>query len=460
MKGRAGAARCGRSVWVFAILVLSVFAMSAKALAGETAVAVYVEGPDAKHLKAAVLEAVGPDVTIAGEKTFVRELVKAGQKGSFRPAIDRKAIERIRKALRVVGADAVVIVRERRDRRSRWVLWTVLDASDDEAESHKLPLDPKSRAHDAEEIAGAISPSLEKYKPQPEPPPAPAAPAPVAEAPTPAPSPPAETPPEKAAATTAGEATGEAGGLAPVVSPAVETPAQLRARSLLDLGVGGEASGRHVAYRNGIARSSFIYAAFPQLAARASGRLFPLAPLRGPWGDVGFEGSYSRVFLRQADLQGAFATTPPISYTFGLCARLRPDQGGHAVLGVCADYAVTYYGPLGPPTRESPDVTYRSVRPVLETRLAFGSFALSATVAGRISVDPNDISTRLYNPKGLGLDGEVVAAWMFVRHLEARLYGRYERYSFTLTPPPKAKFGKGAIDDELYGAGLALALVL
>jgi len=213
-------------------------------------------------------------------------------------------------------------------------------------------------------------------------------------------------------------------------------------------------------YRNGIAPSPVTYAAFPQFAARARARLFPLARLRGPWGDIGVEGDYSRVFLRRADLHGAFSTTTPMSYFVGLCARVRPGDSARAVLGACVDYAVTYYGPLGPPNSESPDVTYRSVRPALEARLAFGAFAFSAAAAGRIIVDSSDISTRFYNPKGLGFDAEASAAWMFVRRLEARVYGRYERYMFTLTPPPRANFGKGSASDELYGIGLGVALIL
>jgi hypothetical protein len=148
-----------------------------------------------------------------------------------------------------------------------------------------------------------------------------------------------------------------------------------------------------------------------------------------------------------------------MSYFVGLCARIHPGDSGRAVLGACVDYALTYYGPLGPPTSESPDVSYRSIRPALETSVAFGAFALSASAAGRIIVDPSDISTRLYNPKGLGFDAEVAAAWMFVRRLDARVYGRYEHYSFTLTPPAKANFGKGSANDELFGVGLAVAAV-
>ena len=460
MRDRAGEARGRCPLWVFVVLALFAFAAPANAFAGAKAIAVYVEGPDAKRtkvLKAAVLEAIGSDVPLAGDKTFGRELLKAGQRGPLRAAIDGKAVEGMRKAMSAVGADGVLIVRERRDRRSRWVLWTMLDASDDEGEVHKLPLDPKSRAKDADEIAAAIAPSLERYKPQPEPTPAPPTPAPAAE--EPASPPPAES---AASAAGAGGAGMESAARAPVSAPVPprDTPAQWWATSVLDLGVGGQASGRHVVYRNGIAPKPAIYVGFPQLAARASARIFPLAPLRGPWGDIGLEADYSRVFLRKADLQGAFSTTTPMSYLLGLCARIRPGEAARAVLGVCVDYALTYYGPLGPPTSETPDVSYRSVRPVLETRVAFGAFALSAVAAGRILVDPGDISTRVYNPKGLGFDAEVGAAWMFVRRLEARIYGRYERYSLTLTPPAKTQLGKGMVDDQLYGMGLALALVL
>jgi hypothetical protein len=425
---------------------------STEAHAETKTIAVYVDGQDAKRLRPAVLAAVGSGIVVAGDSAFRQALIRAGQKKPLGKNLDPKAIDRIRKAGVAIGADAVVLVRSRADRKSRSVLLIVVDVTEGAGPSIEVGLDLKSGEKDRDEIATALAPLLSPYLP------------PVEPAETPPPRPPEVAP--SPAPEIAHEAPAMNVGVAPAKSvppppPAAvrKTTAQLAATSLVDLALGGQAAGREFVYENGITRLPYVYKLFPTLTTTVSGRVFPLATLGGPGGDIGIAADFSLTHLQGKDLRGALNNTVPISYSLELCARIHPWPDARLVLIPSFGYALMSFGSVGPFNAALPDVTYQSLRPALDARVSFGNFSILAVAAFRAILDGEAISTRFYNPRGYGFDGEIGEAVRFLRRLEARLMARYERYSFTFRPSSGATFAPGFATDQLYGARLSLAVM-
>jgi hypothetical protein len=438
---------------VLAAMVCLLFATPA--LAQTRTIAVYAEGTDPGGVRDAVRKAVGGAADLVDDRAFRAELARAGQGHGFGAELDPRAIDRIRRAGLAIGAEAVVIARERRDGNSRWVVLTVIDVSEGPARVKKAQLDLNSHDKDTDEIAFALGDSLDRYSPQPgsriRPGAIPAHEAPRAHEPI-------EANPSASAPSGVTRAAAEAEAAKTGLRPGT-TPAQLVATSLLEVAAGIEALGRQFKYNNGISPQPSLYRMFPARSADVSGKIFPFAAARRPWRDIGVAGAYSLTLLQKSDLQGAISSAMPSSHSFGLCARIHPGTDATVLLGACVGYAFTSFGRVGPPNAELPDVTYRSVRSAIDARLAFGSFSLLAAAAFRAMIATDAISARFYGPRGYGLDGEIGGAFMYVRRLEARLVARYERYSFGFTPPPGAAFAAGDALDHLYGVRASLAFV-
>ena len=239
-----------------------------------------------------------------------------------------------------------------------------------------------------------------------------------------------------------------------------QTSAQRAAASTIETTVGGEVVGRHFQYRNGIKPGGSLFTLFPSPAATIGGQMFPLAHAGAPWGDVGVIAEYLRIFSAMNDASNVAADVRPSAYSGGLRVRIHPGPDPRLILGLSVEYAVTSFRSVGSPPFDLPDVTYRSVRTALDSRVYFGRFSLIEEVAFRAIVDEATISTRFYAPEGYGLDAEVGAAFVLFRGIEARLVVDYENYAFSFTPPPGATFGSGSARDQLYGARLALAFGL
>jgi uncharacterized protein YbjQ (UPF0145 family) len=423
-----------------AVVVFGLCLVAHVGFAQTKTIALYVDGPDAARVREAVIPVVGVSAEVAGDKVFRTELARAGQKKPFGATLDGASIHRIQTAARAIGADAVVVLRVRRDRTARRVIVLVVDVSEGPSPATTVPLDLRSHEADADEIAAALREPLERYAPRPEPPPPPA----------PAPSIPAraETPPAP-----------------PVVSErdAADardaTPAHRAATSILDMAFCAEAVGRHFAYADGISGKTKVYDLFPALGLGARAKLFPLAHFGRPWADIGIVGDGSLTILQSHDLRGALSNMIPVSYSVGPIARIHPGASERLVFGVSVGYAVTSFGSVGPPSSELPDVTYRSLRFAADGRATFGRFSLVAGAAFRALLDPDGISTRFYGPRGFGFDAEAGMTFMVVRNLEARLAARYEQYGVSFHPPPGATFSAGHATDELYGVGASIALL-
>jgi hypothetical protein len=421
------------------LIVLLQLLLPAKASASTQTIAVYADGPDAHNVREAVIRAVGGHVDIAADKVYRAALARAGQKRPFGNELDAKTIKRIQKAAAAIGAEAVLVARTRRDKKSRSVSLIVVDVSDGPAPPRRARLDLKPSETDSHEIASALGDALDKYAPKEEPPPPPVASAPRQEPPAP----PLESPP--------------APSVTPVQTPPapatpvrqVATPAQLVAGSTFELALRADFYGRRFEYRNGISPTPSLYSKAQPVSFGVSGKVFPFAASRGALGDLGISGDYAAAPLR----------TIPSFYSLGLCVRIHPREDARAVLSACVGYAVASFPSVGPPNAELPAVTYRWLRPALDARVGFGPVSVLVATAFRGALDPAGISTRFYNPQGYGFDADLGAAIMFARRFEWRLVASYERSLFAFTPPQGATFARGDALDQRYGARGSLAVV-
>jgi hypothetical protein len=445
------------------LLVLVLLACSTLAGAEETAVAVWVEGPDAGAVRAVIDDALPAGTKLVGEVQLRAELHRQGQRG-FGTEIDGAAMARIRKAARVLGVGAVVVARVRRDRAGRRVLLLVVDAWRVPAAVAEARVELKAHTEDVDAVKEALGPSLSSNAPadSTRPQAGPAAPEQVAPPPAEVPAaPPAEAPPVVPRATEAVPQTGmtySSPATSPAESPASvrpPTPGQRMATAALDLSVGDEVAGRRFEYDNGIAPRTRVWSAFPSPGLSVRATVFPFA-LR----DVGLSAEYLRIFSAANTGGSLTADMAPSSYAIGARVRVHPGRDPPALLGLSLAYACTTFTSVGTPDAELPDVTYRSVRPSIDVRIPIGVFSVTASAAFHAIVDPGGTSTRFYGPSGYGLASELGGTLLFGSKIELRLSGWYERYSFQFSPPPGARFEHGGALDQLYGARLALALLL
>ena len=406
-------------------------------------IALYVDGPDAVRVRGALVSALGSGVDITDDGAFRSGLAQAGRKraleGELDPELGPQSIAQIKAAAREVGADAVVVVRMRRDDKSRSAVVVLIDTSSGLVPVGQVSLDTKATGHDGEAIASSLRGVLAKYRGEAEPPPA------VTNGSSKsAPLPDTLPPPGPR---------GERG-------DREETFDAMRAyaTSMFYLDVGAAAAGRQYSYRSGITPATNEFSLFPAPAFGVRAKVFPLHDLGRPWADIGVTADVSLMLVQSSQLDGASATTEPLAYGGGLYVRFHPMRSERILVGVSAGYALTSFGSVGAPNAELPDVHYRAVRAAVDGRVALGKFAVTTAVGFRAMVDPNGISTRFYNPSGYGLDAELGASFMFASQFEVRLAGEYERYAFSFSPIG-ATFGAGAALDEIFAVRLSIGFV-
>jgi len=148
------------------ILLLSLVAPG-RARAQPDALALYVEGPDADAVRSAVVEAMPPGTKLADEKVFHAELVREGQNRPLGRDLDPAVIDRVRRAARIMGVSAVLVVRVRREQTARRALLLVVPAWRTPASAEEVTLVFASREEDVATIASALGPSLDAYAPTP-----------------------------------------------------------------------------------------------------------------------------------------------------------------------------------------------------------------------------------------------------------------------------------------------------
>jgi hypothetical protein len=397
------------------------------------ALALYVEGPDAPAVRGLVRDALPPGVTLADENAFRAEFVREGQNGPIGKDLDPAVIERVRRASRILGIAAVVVVRVRVDDAARRALVLVVPAWKTPATAEETTLAFTSRTDDVNAIAAVLGPSLAPYVPAPQPPPA------------------AHELPSIPAGTAL---------TAPQGSPAPPSPAQRAATSELDLAVAGALVGRHFNYKDGIDPSGLRYTQAPAPATSIRGQLFPLSRVEGAWRDIGIGADYLRIYSPMNDTSSVASALFASSYSVGLRARIHPGVDPRLILGLALDYSFTSFRSIGPAQFELPNVTYRSVRPALDARVFFGRFSLLEEIAFHAMIATGDVSTRFYSPHGYGLDAAFGGALALAPSIEARLTADYAIATFLFEPPPTANFAAGGARDQVYGLRLGIGFTL
>ena len=421
-------------------------------------IAVYVEGPDAQAARDAVIDALTAGANLVDDRQFRKELTRQGQKKPFGKNVDRRAIERVRRAAGAVGADAVLLVRVRKA-QPHAALVLVVESSGGVSADREIRLRVGLKDEDREELRR----SLHSFEAEAAAPPNTLAEAPPAAAPsagasrertaqaeppaaapsTPAPSPMGDT------TSAARESPGAEAKVA--VRPGRPMDAHAAATSLVDIAIDGELASRRFEYRNGIGPHAFTLSQPAVPAAEIAAEFFPLAATRGPWGDFGFIGDYWMMF------SPSWAGTNPLGYDAGMRVRIHPGADAPVLLSLTVGYEFRWFGAYDAGNNRVPEVTYRALRPAVDVRIPMGRFSILAGTGLRAILDPHDISEQFYNPSGLGFDAHAGATVMFLPGFEARLVASYARYSFSLAPPAGATFGTGAAIDQLYGGRLAIA---
>lgn len=454
----------GRIVVAFVVLaiLLSSLGRPRVALADTSTVAVYVEGPEAQAVRADILDALPSGIQLADEKGFHAELVREGQVRPIGKDVDPAVIDRVRRAARVTGVGAALVVRTRRDHRAIRALVMVVPAWKNPTTTEETTLALKSHDDDVAAIASALGQSLEPYAPRP--------PAPSPSAENPPPSPLADRGPEVAAVAKPASEPPAVPELpsTPTVSIDVAqppprprwSPAEQAASSLFELNVAGGIVGRHYEYRSGIQPGTMRYTQSPAPQVSFAAQVFPLARESGLWKDIGLVGSYARIFSVMNDTDTLSADLFPSSYSAGLRARIHPGSDPRFILGLSLEYTFEWYRQVGPSGHELPEVNYKTLHPRIDTRVYWGRFSLLEAVGFHVVLDENGVSPRFYGPHGYGLDAEFGGALALHRAIEARLLVDYQLYSFGFTPPAGATFGSGSALDQLYGARLQIAFTL
>jgi hypothetical protein len=420
-----------RAAWAAVALAVGTFCDSHVAFAQDATLALYVEGPDAPAVREVVRDALPGGVTLASEDAFRTEFVREGQADPLGKDLDPAVIERVRRAARILGVAAVVVVRVRLDAATHRALVLVVPAWKTPATAEETDLTLASHDADVAAIAAVVRPTLQSVL---EPAPQPASPSLGGDRPSlPA---------------------------SPGPSATRSTPAQIAATSELEVTAGPALMGRHYDYKDGIDPSALRYTLSPSLATSIGGQVFPLPRADGAWRDLGLTADYLRIYSPMNDASSVAEALFASSYDFGLRARIHPGIDPRLILGVSLSYAFASFESLGPAQFELPNVTYRSVRPEVDGRIAFGPFALVEAFAFHVLLDTGGISTRFYAPHGYGLDAAVGGVLSLTRLLEVKLTVDYTIVSLLFDLPAGANFAEGGVRDQLYGATLALGLVL
>ena len=431
--------------WLGTLLALVVIAWPRLAPAEPVAVAIVIDGPNARAMRGIVVDALPSGTNVVSDSAFRAELAQQGLRKPFGSAIDPAAIAEISEAARSMGLAAVVVVRVRRDGHRAQLL--VVDPSKSGASVAQVPVSLKSHNDAVNAVGAELRRALSTEASEPSPPASSAPPIEVPATTTTLSTPPAPPGPEPAPS---------GSDLGPAAAPAAAppTPGQRVATSLVDLSVGGDVAGRQFTYASGILPKARDYLLFPAPALSLRGELFPFA-----WRDVGFTAEGLKMLVGENGAGSLATHIEPSFYAVGLRFRVHPGDDPHVIVGFSVAYARTAFDRVGPQTAELPGVIYRSVRPAIDVRVPFGAFSISAIASFHAILDGGSISTGFYSPSGYGFDGELGGALMVVPKVEVRLAAWYRRYAFTFVPPT-ASFGAGGSVDELYGARLAFALVL
>ena len=458
----------GCGVWrvrvLQAIVALVLVACPRAVWAKDVTVAIYVEGADAAALRNTLLVNVPAGTTVAEADTFSTALAQKGQKLPFGKNLEGDArdrtITRVRTALAASGLDAALVARVIKEKTQRRVKLLLIGAGRNEApKDGEVVLGPKRSKEDAGKLKAFIDSALGAPEPaataSEKAAPAPAEKAPAPAAAEAAASPPAEAEPKAAPAEKEAPAGAES---------AAEHPRGSVGKSLVEVEIGPEASGRDFSYNQIIKGGLRSFQAFPvaMLSAHAEG--YPLADSATFLRDLGIVGSYSRtLFLTSAVQSGANIDTTESSYFVGLRYRIHPTSDPGLIIAVSDGYAAQAvdFGTTTPLIAlQIPSVNCSGNRLAVDGRIPFGArLSFRAGAGYRAIFDSGTFGKRFSGTSVGGIDAELGAAYQLARGWELRAMADYERYFYAFKPAPAdANIAGGALD-QFYGGRLALAYI-
>jgi hypothetical protein len=429
-------------------VVAAVLIHSAPAGAAEQ-VGIYVEGPEASEVRDVLAGGAPKGVTVAPADALPRALAGGGQRGPFVKKLDGKThdaeVRHMRDAMAVVGLDAVLLGRVRREGTRRRVRLILIDRAGVEQELPEVVYEPPpdGGGPDADLVSRAGQ-AFESYSHPPQ-----------AAAPDAAPDEPAIHPEP---------ASGNAGEPADTGRDSSEPRTRgVFNRSLFDVEVGGDAVGRRFEYRDGISENLRSYSVAPAAMVSAGADVFPFAGASGVLRDIGLTGSYARsLFLQSALAGGTNLRSVESAYSFGFRIRTHPWGDGGALLGASYEYAAQsfIFDSVGASVDgQVPSVDYRANRIGINARIPFGSFALVAGAGFRAVLSAGEVASRFRSPSTNGVDGTLGASLTVASGWEARLLFDYERYFYGFQPAPGDGYVAGGALDQFFGGRLAVAYV-
>jgi hypothetical protein len=242
-------------------------------------------------------------------------------------------------------------------------------------------------------------------------------------------------------------------------------PLDVRPVPWFSFGAGFELGGRRFRPNSDTVQGLREYDAGAVPMIRLAGDVNPLAFSPSKWiSGWGLYASYARAtpLDSAARLQSGMEVDVPTSWSeldVGARFRYRLDTGSH--VGVEVGYGThTFSFEFSADTEELalevPDVDYAFWRIGLEGRYSFGRLAGLATGGTRLVNAIGSLGDRFAQTDVVALHGGVGLAATITRSIEARLFGRYDRYSHTYTIMPANPLSDATSGvDQFFGLTLS-----
>jgi hypothetical protein len=410
-------------------------------------IAVYIEGNGSDSVRSSVLEIVPKTLKVVDADDFKTALGKAGAKGPFggligTPKKRDKLLDKVRKAAKATGADAVVMGQVRKNKTGgREVYLVYVDAIPGD-----LAVDEAVALKEGEQtsaIKGAIGPSLDQLAP-------PESKEPAATDTDVKPPTDTETPEEP------------------------DEPSDFKphdpATALFVLGVSFELGGRNFEYSDPLEGSTNLrpYSIFGAPLILINGEVYPAAMTDIPvLNGLGITGTFAHAFALESATEGGEPIgTSYDRYGVGLRLRFRLGGEGSPVIAVSGAFGALSFG-YDDPTDMTlvgalPDVSYKYLKGGVDGLIPVAGIV--NIVAGFDYIGPLDagaVYDRFTMSSVGGIDVRIGLAFPIAMGFEARVMGEYTRmfYSFEPVAEPRDMYIAGGALDQYLGISAGAAYV-
>jgi hypothetical protein len=240
-------------------------------------------------------------------------------------------------------------------------------------------------------------------------------------------------------------------------TPSASSGAAVHKTVWLDVSVYGGAFRRSFTYTDDVFGALSYYKLNGAPAIGAHAEVFPFAPFTESFaGNIGIVGRYeSAVGLKSVTSDGTQTfNTVANELEGGLKVRVPYLVNSDASLAVTYDAQTFSFGGTATSVATVPNVAYKSIHALLETRLGFGSFAVFGGVGYFQVFGSGEISTERYFPrlKVGGVEGNLGFAYAFTEIFEARIQGQYRHYFYSMNPEVgDDNVAGGALDQYISG---------